>query len=252
MIDLLEPGEEHPALVLNEKGHSPVVLVCEHASNRLPRKLGSLGLNPEDLDRHIAYDIGAEAVSRTLSKLLDAPLVLQRYSRLAYDCNRSPEHPGAMPEVSEIFEIPGNKNLSPEAKLARINALYRPFHTELSGLLDRRAVNNKKSLFVTIHSFTEIYLGKQRAVELGLLFDRDARIANELAKAFPGFDTRLNEPYSAKDGVMHTANLHAASRGLANIMIEVRNDLITTERGQQEWAQRLSVPLSKLATKGDF
>jgi predicted N-formylglutamate amidohydrolase len=250
MTDLLEPGEEHPALVLNEKGQSPIFLVCEHASNRLPRKLGNLGLSPEDLSRHIAYDIGAEAVSRMLSKLLDAPLVLQRYSRLAYDCNRSPEHPGAMPEISEIFEIPGNKNLSPGAKLARINALYRPFHAELATLLDNRAIHNRPTLFVTVHSFTKIYMGKERAVELGLLFDRDARIANELAKAFPGFDTRLNEPYSAKDGVMHTANLHAATRALPNIMIEVRNDLITTERGQQEWAQRLSVPLSKLATKG--
>ncbi len=252
MTDLLEPREEHPALILNELGSSPIVLVCEHASNRLPESLGLLGLKPEDLNRHIAFDIGAEPVSRMLSRLLDAPLVLQRYSRLAYDCNRSPEHPGAMPDVSEIYEIPGNRNLDAGAKLARINALYRPFHAKLAGLLDRRAVHGKKTLFVTIHSFTRIYMGKERTVELGLLFDRDARMANELAKSFPGIDTRLNEPYSAKDGVMHTANLHAATRGLPHIMIEVRNDLITTERGQQEWAQRLSVPLSKLATKGEI
>lgn len=251
MTDLLEPDEEHPALILNEAGKSPILLVCEHASNRLPKRLGTLGLKLEDLQRHIAYDIGAEGVSRLLSRLLDAPLVLQRYSRLAYDCNRSPEHPGAMPGLSEIFAIPGNKNLAPEQRLARINSIYRPFHDELARLLDRRAAHDKRTIFVTIHSFTRTYMGKAREVELGLLFDHDARLANALSKSFPGIVTRLNEPYSAKDGVMHTANLHAATRGLMHVMLEVRNDLIETERGQQEWAQRLSVPLNQVATKGE-
>ncbi len=250
MKSLLGENELHPAHIINEHGTSPMVLICEHASNVVPESLNNLGLSPDDLQRHIAYDIGAEGVSRLLSKLLDAPLVLHRYSRLAYDCNRSPEHPGAMPEVSEVFEIPGNRNLSPEDKLARITALYRPFHEKIAKLLDRRAVHGRSTLFVTIHSFTKNYQGKIRDVEVGLLFDRDARMANALVKSFPGFDTRLNEPYSAKDGVMHTAHLHAASRGLPNIMIEVRNDLIETERGQQEWAQRLSVPLNQLAAKG--
>jgi predicted N-formylglutamate amidohydrolase len=250
MTDLLAPDEDHPALILNEAGASSVVLVCEHASNRLPRKLGTLGLKPEDLTRHIAWDIGAEAVSRVMSKLIDAPLVLQRYSRLAYDCNRSPEHAGAMPEMSEIFEIPGNRNLTPEHRLARIDAVYRPFHDELAKLLNRRAAHGRRTLFVTMHSFTRVYMGKTRDVELGLLFDRDARLANALSKSFSGFDVRLNEPYSAKDGVMHTTNLHAAARGLPNLMIEVRNDLIDTERGQNSWANRLSVPLSQIAAKG--
>jgi predicted N-formylglutamate amidohydrolase len=252
MTDLLEPGEDHPTLILNEAGKSPILLVCEHASNRIPKRLGSLGLKQEDLQRHIAYDIGAEGVSRLLSKILDAPVVLQRYSRLAYDCNRSPENPASMPELSEIFEIPGNKNLSPDQRLARINALYRPFHDDLARLIDRRTAHGQRTIFVTIHSFTKVYMGRTRDVELGLLFDNDARLANTLSKSFPGIVTRLNEPYSAKDGVMHTANLHAAARGLLNVMIEVRNDLIETERGQQEWAQRLSVPLNQVATKGEI
>ncbi len=250
MKSLLGENELHPAHVIHEHGTSSIVLICEHASNVIPQSLNNLGLAAEDLNRHIAYDIGAEGVSRLLSRLLDAPLVLNRYSRLAYDCNRSPEHPGAMPEISEIFEIPGNRNLSAEDKLARITKLYRPFHEETAKLFDRRAAHGKSTMVVTIHSFTRIYQGKTRDVEIGLLFDRDARMANALVNSFPGFDTRLNEPYSAKDGVMHTANLHADSRGLPNIMIEIRNDLIETERGQQEWAQRLSVPLNQLAAKG--
>src|SRR5947207_13314815 len=114
---LLE-GEEGPAIVVNGGGRSPYVLICEHASNRLPKSLGTLGLPEAELTRHIAWDIGAEKVSRLLSKLIDAPLVLQRYSRLAYDCNRPPESPAAMPEVSEATAIPGNSGLSPEAQLA--------------------------------------------------------------------------------------------------------------------------------------
>jgi predicted N-formylglutamate amidohydrolase len=246
--NLLE-GEEGAFISLNETGTSPYVLVCEHASNRLPKKLGNLGLSPGDLQRHIAWDIGAEGVSRLLSKLLDAPLAMQRYSRLAYDCNRPPESEGAMPVLSEATEIPGNKGLSAADKMDRIEAIYRPFHNGLAHLMDTRASAGKATSIVTIHSFTKTYKGRDRAVELGILFDRDARIADKLIKGFPNIDARLNEPYGPRDGVMHTINLHAAPRGLKSVMIEIRNDLIANERGQNEWAQRLSLPLIQAITK---
>jgi predicted N-formylglutamate amidohydrolase len=246
--NLLE-GEDGAFILVNETGASPYVLVCEHASNRLPKKLGNLGLPSEDLQKHIAWDIGAEGVSRLLSRLLDAPLVLQRYSRLAYDCNRPPDSEGAMPEMSETTAIPGNKGLSPADKMARVESLYRPFHDGLAHLLDLRACEGRDTSLVTIHSFTKIYKGKERAVELGILFDRDARIADKLIKAFPKVDVRLNEPYGPKDGVMHTLNLHAAPRGLKSAMIEIRNDFIANERGQNEWAQRLAMPLIHAITK---
>jgi predicted N-formylglutamate amidohydrolase len=246
--NLLE-GEEGAFISLNETGTSPYVLVCEHASNRLPKKLGNLGLSPGDLQRHIAWDIGAEGVSRLLSKLLDAPLAMQRYSRLAYDCNRPPESEGAMPVLSEATEIPGNKGLSAADKMDRIEAIYRPFHNGLAHLMDTRASAGKATSIVTIHSFTKTYKGRERTVELGILFDRDARIADKLIKGFPNIDARLNEPYGPRDGVMHTINLHAAPRGLKSVMIEIRNDLIANERGQNEWAQRLSLPLIQAITK---
>ena len=249
MTKLLEADEAHPAEVINETGASPFVLICEHASNILPRKLGTLGLTEVDLNRHIAYDIGAASTARMLSRLLDAPLILQRYSRLAYDCNRPPEQASAMPELSEIFEIPGNTNLSAAEKLARINGIARPFHAAIEGHLDMRAANGHRTIPVSIHSFTKNYKGKDRAVELGLLFDRDAWLANQLVKSYPDLNVQLNEPYGPKDGVMHLMNLHAAPRGLHHLMIEIRNDLIETERGQQQWAQRLSVPLMKAATR---
>ena len=246
---LLLDGEEGPFIAVNEQGRSPVVLICEHAANRLPRALGNLGLAASEFQRHIAWDIGAESVSRRLSRLMDAPLLLQRYSRLAYDCNRPPDSPAAIPEVSETTVIPGNRNLSADDRLARARDIYRPFHAGVSDFLDRRAAHGTRSILVSIHSFTAIYKGKPRSVELGILHDRDTSLSSRLIKAFPNVDARLNEPYGPKDGVLHTLNLHGFVRGLANAMIEIRNDLVAGERGQDEWAQRLSVPLIHTATK---
>jgi predicted N-formylglutamate amidohydrolase len=239
---LLE-GEEAPALLVNGGGRSPYVLVCEHASNRLPKALGSLGLAESDLARHIAWDIGAEPVARRLSRLIDAPLVLQRYSRLAYDCNRPPDAPDAMPEISETTHIPGNRSLTSDDKLARTREIYRPFHATIADLLDRRAADGARSVVVTVHSFTPVYKGEPRAVELGVLHDRDSSLADQLITRFPAVDARLNEPYGPQDGVLHTLNLHAAPRGLRHAMIEIRNDFLLDERGQVEWADRLSAAL---------
>jgi predicted N-formylglutamate amidohydrolase len=249
MNQLLSAGEGPAASISNENGNSPIVLVCEHASNIIPQKLGKLGLEESDLTRHIAYDIGALGTAKILSKLLNAPLIYQNYSRLVYDCNRSPESEGAMPEVSEVTTIPANKNLSTIDRLSRINEIYRPFQKSIEVFLDARAAKGERAIPVSIHSFTKIYKGKERSVELGLLFDRDAWLANLLVRSFPGINTQLNEPYGPKDGVMHLMNLHAAPRGLQHLMIEIRNDLIESERGQQEWAQRLSVPLIQAVAK---
>lgn len=246
---LLQQGEESPFIAVNEQGRSPFVLICEHASNTMPKALGTLGLAEADLSRHIAWDIGAEKVARLLSRLMDAPLLLQRYSRLAYDCNRPPESPDAIPEVSELTTIPGNRKLSVEDRLARAREIYRPFHDGVSAVLDRRAAEGQRSLVVSIHSFTPVYKGKPRSVELGILHDRDTTLSSKLIKSFPNVDARLNEPYGPKDGVLHTLNLHGFARGLQHAMIEIRNDLVATDRGQDEWAQRLSVPLIQAATK---
>ncbi|HEY8257276.1 MAG TPA: N-formylglutamate amidohydrolase [Gemmatimonadales bacterium] len=248
MAATLLNGEDGPVVLLNDDGRSLYVLIAEHASNRLPRTLGTLGLPDTELQRHIAWDIGAEQVARRLSQRIDAPLVLQRYSRLAYDCNRPPDSPDAMPEVSETTDIPGNRNLTPADRLARTREIYRPFHTAIAELLDQRAAEGVRSAVVTIHSFTPVYKGKARTVELGILHDRDTRLADKLFGSFPGVDTRLNEPYGPEDGVLHTLNLHAAPRRLEHVMIEMRNDLISDERGQDEWADRLSASLARAAS----
>jgi predicted N-formylglutamate amidohydrolase len=244
---LLDRHDGDPVILVNENGHSPVVLVCEHAGRVLPAALGTLGLAADDLTRHIAWDIGAEAVSRRLSAALDAPLVLQRFSRLAYDCNRPPDSPDAMPVVSETTRIPGNENLNAESRLARISEIYRPFHDAVARLLDRRAAQDVASLFVTIHSFTPVYKGVARKLDLGILHDRDARLADRMLGHFARFKdiaARRNEPYGPEDGVCHTLNLHAGVRALRNVMIEIRNDLIAHSAGQEEWAARLAEALT--------
>ena len=247
MVAALLIGESDPVDLWNGDGQSRCVLICEHASNLLPRRLGTLGLPKPELERHIAWDIGAAEVARRLARLLDAPLVLQRYSRLVYDCNRPPDSPDAMPEISETTSIPGNQGLSSAEKLERTVEIYRPFHAAVAQLLDRRAATGVRSLVVSIHSFTPVYNGMGRSVELGILHDRDTRLAARLITSFRDVDARLNEPYGPKDGVLHTLDLHAAPRGLLHAMIEVRNDLVSTEGGQAEWAQRLSDPLIQAA-----
>ena len=244
---LLDEQDGPAALVVNGGGRSPYVLICEHASNRLPRGLGTLGLAAAELERHIAWDLGAEQVARRLSRLTDAPLVLQRYSRLAYDCNRPPDAADAMPEISETTAIPGNRNLSPADRLARIGEIYRPFHAAVAELLDRRAAEGVRSLVVSIHSFTPVYKGQRRSVELGILFDRDRSLPDRLMPCFATVDARFNEPYGPMDGVLHTLNLHAAPRGLAHAMIEIRNDVVSDDRGQAGWAERLAASFAHSA-----
>ena len=223
-------------------GRSPVLLVCEHASNVLPAHFGDLGLPSEALLSHIAWDPGALSVARGISEGIDATLVYQRFSRLIYDCNRPPSSPGAMPEVSEIYAVPGNTDLTAEERLARTDALYVPFHDAIRGLIRDRRARGQDSIIVTIHSFTPVYHGRERAVELGILHDEDSRLADRMLEAAaeaPLYRTERNQPYGPEDGVTHTLILHGLSNGLRNVMIEVRNDLVADDVGQGVMADYL-------------
>jgi len=243
-------GESDPAIVINPHGRSQIILVCEHAGRAIPRLLRNLGLSESDLGQHFAWDIGAEGVARKLSATLDAPLILQRYSRLVYDCNRPPESAGAMPAMGELTPIPGNEVLSAQQKLNRIESIYRPFHAAVSAVLDARAAEKKPTILATIHSFTPVFKGNRRNLHLGILHDRDSRFADRMLSVLgrtTDIVVKRNEPYGPKDGVCHTLNLHAGVRGLLNVMIEIRNDLIETEKGQTEWAERLATTLQEAA-----
>ena len=227
---ILGPGEGAAAEVINPGGGGPVVLVCEHASNTIPAALDGLGLDAAARISHAAWDIGAGVVAGGLSAALDAPLVVSRISRLVYDCNRPPSSEAAIAMQSEIYAIPGNRGLNPAARAARVAEVYEPFRRLLADTLDAHAA--RRPALVTVHSFTPVYHGVARAVELGLLHDADDRLARAmLAAAPPGRDARLNAPYDASDGVTHTLAEHAIPRGLLNVMIELRNDLLSDSAG---------------------
>jgi predicted N-formylglutamate amidohydrolase len=234
--------------VINPAGGSAFVLVCEHASNVVPPHFGSLGLDDAALASHIAWDPGARAVALAMSSHLDAALVAARISRLVYDCNRPPEAKSAVAETSEVYEIPGNRGLSETDRRAREALVYRPFRTTLSAAIEQRVARGAAPVLVTVHSFTPVYRGTQRNVDLGILHDTDARFADALlAVAGERGDLRVrrNEPYGPADGVTHTLVDQAAPRGLLNVMLEIRNDLIADAEAQQKMGIWLAECLKK-------
>jgi predicted N-formylglutamate amidohydrolase len=219
-----------PAVVENNRAPGRIVLVCEHASNEFPEAWGGLGLTDAQRQAHIAWDPGALDLARGLSEQLDAVLVHAPVSRLVYDLNRAPDQAGAMPERSEVYDVPGNIAINARERARRTSAIYVPFHSELHRIIAERIALGLAPVIVTIHSFTPIYFGKPRAVEFGVIHDADARYAQAICRAAQSLPirTELNAPYSALDGVTHTLRLQATPYGLPNAMLEVRNDLIDT------------------------
>lgn len=227
---------------VSKKTENPsILIVCEHAANDIPPHLNNLGLAPDARVSHAAWDPGALAVAAYMADRLPAMLISGRVSRLVYDCNRPPDAPSAIPEKSEIYDIPGNVNLTAAERQNRIDSVYRPFEAALRNHI--KMYRKTLSLMVTIHSFTPVFHGKKRGVEIGILHGQDTRFAYSMMGAIPpgsGWNVRLNEPYSAQDGVAHTLDLHGAGNGLANVMIEIRNDFIQTSDTQQDVARFLS------------
>jgi len=228
--------------VLNPDGVGLVVLVCEHASAHIPEAYNNLGLSPATRDSHAVWDPGARALAARLSKALNAPLIVGCVSRLVYDCNRPPESPGAMPEKSELIEVPGNQGLSDEDKAVRVEQVYVPFCNAVGEVLEARKSNAIPTVLVTIHSFTPLYFGKPRNVEIGILHDTDSRVADAMLAQSELIAPRVverNSPYGPADGVTHSLKIHGIEHGLMNVMIEVRNDLLETEAAQDAIAGEL-------------
>ncbi|NQZ31771.1 MAG: N-formylglutamate amidohydrolase [Oceanospirillaceae bacterium] len=235
---MLDINNQSIANIINAQGDSRFVIICEHASHFIPSEYQNLGLNQTQILSHIGWDIGAQALSEQLSKLLNAPLIVQTHSRLLYDCNRPPSAASAVPEQSETTIIPGNTNLTPAQKQARADSFYYPFHQSVSDFLDHRQ-SKTNSIIVTIHSFNAIYNGVERDVDIGFIEDLDPSWSKALTLAteqIPGIKGAQNLPYSAFDGVTHTLQMHGTNRSLANVMIEVKNNLIDSAPGQLHFA----------------
>jgi predicted N-formylglutamate amidohydrolase len=240
---LLEPDEPPPFTIINRHAASPWVITCDHAGNRVPRALGTLGVSAEERARHIGWDIGAAAVSRRLAARLDGWVILQTYSRLVIDCNRPPGVDSSIPRKSEATPIPGNENLSEADAAQRKAAIFDPYHDAIAAELDARQAAGRPTVLLAMHSFTPVYDGVSRPMHAGVLYNRDSRLAHALLqglRAEPGLVVGDNAPYRVSDDSDYGIPVHGERRGLPHVEMEVRQDLIAEPEGQAEWAALLA------------
>ena len=237
-------ADEPPAVVtFRRNGSSPFLLTCDHASLRIPRSLGTLGLTPDQARSHIAWDIGALTVASLLAEALDATLLVQSYSRLVIDCNRPPEAADSIALHSDAIRIAGNENLDTAAREARVAEIFIPYHRELAALLEQRRSEGRRTLLVAMHSFTPTYAGVARPWHIGLMYRHDARLGTALLpllRAESGLCVGDNQPYAIDEGIDYSLPLHGEIRGIPHVGIEIRQDLITDAAGQEAWAARLA------------
>lgn len=218
----------HPVKLENVEGTSSAVVVCEHASRFIPPEYKNLGLDTAAAVSHAAWDLGALGVTQRLAKALNAVAVTGTISRLVYDLNRPPCAHDAMTPKSELIDVPGNVGLSEDERAERVARVYEPFRQALS----KQMSCTRTPVLITIHSFTPIYHGKPRAVEIGILSDSDTRLADAMigvAKKHTPLTVERNAPYGPENGVTHTLRAHALANGYPNVMLEIRNDLIDTK-----------------------
>jgi predicted N-formylglutamate amidohydrolase len=249
---LLSESDPAPYEIVNREGTTPLLLICDHASNRIPKQLNNMGLTKDELNEHIGWDIGAAGVTRHLSDKFNAPAVLCNYSRLVIDCNRQPGDPTSIPEISDGITVPKNHHLSESDQVQRSEAVFWPYHhaiTEVGAHLWRKGT--PPALF-SIHSFTPELMSRQedRPWHIAILWKRDPRLAAPLIEILSretGLKVGNNVPYSGFEDA-YTIDLHGAAPGLPYCAIEIRQDLISDPESQRKWGDILHHALSEIMT----
>jgi predicted N-formylglutamate amidohydrolase len=252
---LLGPDDPAPVETVRAEGRAPLLITCDHASLKIPRALGDLGVPAAQLGEHIGWDIGAAEVTRRLAARLDAPALLTGFSRLVVDCNRRLEDRSSIPTVSDGVAVPGNCDLSHADRTARIEALFHPYHRAIAARLDALLAVGVVPALVSIHSFTPVMGGEARPWHVGILWDKDPRIAVPLLAALrteAGLVVGDNEPYSAREPVGYTTREHGVDRGFPHAAIELRQDLVANAEGAAAWAERLARALGPIVAAPDI
>lgn len=229
--------------VRNRGGRGAFVLTCDHASAHIPPGYAGLGLPAAELQRHIAWDIGALGLAEQLSGLLDAPLLHPTVSRLLLDVNRDPAAHDSIAVTSEDTPIRGNQTIDADERQRRHDWIYAPYHGEIAAVMAARIAARLPTAMISIHSFTPVFKSLERRWQVGVLSHRDRRMADPLLRALSadsGLEVGDNQPYAPSDGVYHTLERHAEAHGLPCLMLEIRNDLIRDTPGQLSWAKRLA------------
>jgi predicted N-formylglutamate amidohydrolase len=228
-----------------------IILIADHARNSLPAEYASLGLPPQQFERHIAYDIGIEAVTSGLALRLGCPALMASFSRLLIDPNRGADDPTLIMRLSDGSIIPGNALIDEVERERRLARFHRPYHAAIEAEIDAALAQGIDPLLVSIHSFTPSWKGVVRPWHVGILWDQDGRFANyvlDALKATGDLCVGDNEPYSgALEG--DTLYTHGTKRGLKHGLIEIRQDLIAGQRGVDEWISRLA-PILEAFMKG--
>jgi predicted N-formylglutamate amidohydrolase len=246
-MGLLGSGDSQPVIAERAGSGAAFLFVCDHAGRQTPAKLADLGLPTATFDLHVAWDIGAAAVTRRLAASLDAPAIYQRYSRLVIDCNRDPDSPDAVPPVSDGIAIPGNVGLSSDERQDRIAEIHAPYHAAIAAELDARVARGLPTTLVFMHSFTPRMGGFQRPWHFGVIREPNSRFSKaalEQLRSLDGVVTGDNQPY-AMDGIDYSCPIHALARGLDYLELEIRQDLIADEAGQARVAELLLGVLTK-------
>jgi len=232
-----------PVEILNAGSDTELVLICDHASNHVPAEYDRLGVGEADLQRHIAWDVGAAALTRALARRLGAPAFLGTYSRLLVDLNRPFGSPTSMPVLSEATRIPGNEHLAPSEIERRRRLVFEPFHAAVAAFLDARERAGRRSRIAAIHSFTPVFLGVPRPWHVGILHEDEpahaARVMQGLARD-PALIVGENVPYQIDRAGDYAIPVHGTDRGSPALLIEIRNDLISDADGIRDWTRRLA------------
>ncbi|MGB8273828.1 MAG: N-formylglutamate amidohydrolase [Alphaproteobacteria bacterium] len=248
---LIAADEPPPYEIVNAQARTSVVFVCDHASRAIPRALGNLGLSQEALSAHIAWDIGAAEVTRRLSRRFDAVAALAGYSRLVIDLNRALDDPTSIAVISDGTLVPGNRALDHDAARLRADAIFHPYHRAVGGALEALRRQGHVPALVSIHTFTPVFRDAHRPWDVGVLWDKDGRMAvpfMDKLRTEHGLDVGDNLPYSGRDHYAFTVDHHAAASGLPHLSMEIRNDLVASEAGAEKFARLIGDVIEEIVS----
>ncbi len=251
---LLAPDLTASYEIIRGRSDAGLILICDHAVNAIPAAYGTLGLAQKELERHIAYDIGALAVTRAVAQALGVPAIFTRFSRLLIDPNRGLDDPTLIMRISDGAVVPGNRQLDEAERAERVRIYYEPYHLAIDQMIEACTAAGVPPVLLSIHSFTETWKGVPRPWDAAILWDRDHRFAVPLLEALRserGLLVGENEPYDGKlagDCMWQ----HGTRRGLAHTIIEVRQDLVRSAEGQKAWAQRIAAAAKVILGRTDL